>query len=95
MTILGSRLAPGTLGDRYLARTGFDSQQTDEPASEERRRTDYLDAPVPGDHGAHGRFDDEAKGGSAQLWLARHRGVLAAAGAGALAAAGAAVAARR
>jgi NAD(P)-dependent dehydrogenase (short-subunit alcohol dehydrogenase family) len=95
MTILGSRLAPGTLGDRYLARTGFDSQQTDEPASEERRRTDYLDAPVPGDHGAHGRFDDEAKRGSAQLWLARHRGVLAAAGAGALAAAGAAVAARR
>jgi NAD(P)-dependent dehydrogenase (short-subunit alcohol dehydrogenase family) len=95
MTILGSRLAPGTLGDRYLARTGFDSQQTDEPASEERRRTDYLDAPVPGDHGAHGRFGDEAKSGSAQLWLARHRGVLAAAGAGALAAAGAAVAARR
>jgi NAD(P)-dependent dehydrogenase (short-subunit alcohol dehydrogenase family) len=95
MTILGSRLAPGTLGDRYLAKTGFDSQQTNEPVSEERRRTDYLDAPVPGDHGAHGRFDDESKSGSAQLWMARNRGVIAAAGAGLVAAAGAAVATAR
>jgi NADP-dependent 3-hydroxy acid dehydrogenase YdfG len=42
VTILGSRLAPGFIGDRYLARTGFDSQQTPDPVDEHRRDTDYL-----------------------------------------------------
>src|SRR4051794_9780467 len=93
LTILGTRLAPGAIGDRYLARTGVDGQQTDQPADEERRRTDYLFSPVPGDHGAHGQFGPESKSASAQTWLAEHRGVLAAAGGGALAAAGAAIAA--
>ena len=91
--IVGSRLAPGGLLDRYLARTGFDSQQTDQPVDEHRRETDYLFAPVPGDHGAHGDFGDEASERSAQLWLAHHRAAVAAAGAGALAAAGATAAA--
>lgn len=58
-TIAGSFLAPGFL-DRYLARTAFDGQQTDEPVSEERVRTDYLYSPVPGDYGVHGAFDGEA-----------------------------------
>jgi short-subunit dehydrogenase len=83
--ILGQRIAPGLL-DRYLARTGFDSQQTDEPAAAERR--DNLEEPMPGDLGTHGRFDDRAHGRSAQAWLSRHRRALAgavAAGAGALA----------
>jgi len=94
VTILGSRLTPGIIGDRYLARTGFDSQQTSDPVDGHRRRTDYLFSPVRGDHGAHGPFADEAKPRSAQVWLAEHRGVVAAgagAVAGALAAAGAAV----
>jgi NAD(P)-dependent dehydrogenase (short-subunit alcohol dehydrogenase family) len=91
MTILGSRLAPGTLADRYLARTGFDGQQTDEPAGEERRRRDYLFEPLPGDHGAHGDFDGESSDRSRQVWLAEHRKLIA--GAGVLAAAGAAAAA--
>jgi NAD(P)-dependent dehydrogenase (short-subunit alcohol dehydrogenase family) len=90
MTILGSRLAPGTLADRYLARTGFDGQQTDEPAGEERRRRDYLFEPLPGDHGAHGDFDGESSDRSRQVWLAEHRKLIA--GAGVLAAAGAVVA---
>jgi NADP-dependent 3-hydroxy acid dehydrogenase YdfG len=95
MTIVGNRLAPW-LADRYLARTGYDSQQTAEPAGPAREHTDYLDAPLPGDHGSHGEFDDEAKERSPQLWLAEHRRALtAAAGAGAAAAAGAAVLARR
>ena len=97
VTILGSRLTPGIIGDRYLARTGLDSQQTHDPVDEHRRETDYLFSPVRGDHGAHGPFADEAKPRSAQVWLAEHRGVVAAgagAVAGALAAAGA-VAARR
>jgi NADP-dependent 3-hydroxy acid dehydrogenase YdfG len=88
MTILGSRLAPGWIGDRYLAKSGFDSQQTDEPADERRRETDYLVSPVPGDHGAHGTFGDEAKPRSRQVFIAEHRGAIA----GALAAGAAAVA---
>ena len=91
LTILGTRLAPGWIGDVYLAKTGFDGQQTNEPATEERRSRDYLFAPLPGDHGAHGTFGDESKPRSRQVWLAERRNVLA--GAGALAAAGAAVAA--
>ena len=79
-TIIGNRLAPG-LADRYLARTGFDSQQTDQPASSARRHTDYLDTPLPGDHGAHGDFEDEAHPRSVQLWATRHRRALAAAAA--------------
>jgi NAD(P)-dependent dehydrogenase (short-subunit alcohol dehydrogenase family) len=95
LTIVGNRLAPW-VADRYLARTGYDSQQTDEPAGPHRLETDYVNAPLPGDHGSHGPFDDEAKARSPQLWLAEHRRALTAAGAaGAAAAAGAAVLARR
>ncbi|HEY1479882.1 MAG TPA: SDR family NAD(P)-dependent oxidoreductase [Gaiellales bacterium] len=46
--IVGRRIAPGPL-DRYLARTGFASQQTTEPA--DRERPDDLDHPFPGDLG--------------------------------------------
>src|SRR4051794_21394145 len=92
MTILGTRLAPGIVGDRYLAKTGFDGQQTDEPVDEHRRETDYLFSPVPGDHGHRGPFGDEAKPRSTQVWLAEHRGAIAGAiAAGALGAATAAL----
>src|SRR3954471_7852400 len=95
MTILGSRLAPGWIGDRYLAKSGSDSQQTDEPADERRRKTDYLFSPVPGDHGAHGTFGDEAKPRSREVWLAEHRSAIAAGlAAGAAAVAGAALSRR-
>ncbi len=81
--ILGNRVAPRLL-DRYLARTGFTSQQSDEPA--ERDRPDNLWAPVDGegrgDHGAHGAFDDRAKASSSELWAATHRTVLAGAATG-------------
>jgi NADP-dependent 3-hydroxy acid dehydrogenase YdfG len=56
--IWGSKLAP-SIADRYLARTGYDAQQTDEP--EDPDRPDNLFEPVPGDRGAHGRFDEAAK----------------------------------
>src|SRR5262249_53750834 len=60
-----TRVAAPGLGDHYLAETGFDSQMTDEP--EDRGRPDNLWAPVPGDFGAHGVFDDRAKDTSLQL----------------------------
>jgi len=65
-TIVGNKIAPG-LADRYLARHGFADQQTDEP--EEPRRPDNLFEPVPGDVGAHGRFDDRARDRSLLLDL--------------------------
>jgi len=56
--IIGQKLAPG-LVDRYLAKTGYSAQQTDEPVSPDRR--DNLYEPVPGDQGAHGRFDSRSR----------------------------------
>jgi NAD(P)-dependent dehydrogenase (short-subunit alcohol dehydrogenase family) len=64
--IVGERLVPALL-DRYLARTGYGAQQRSTPADERRRTTDYLFEPVPGDHGAHGAFDSEARTGDPQL----------------------------
>ncbi|KGH45228.1 short-chain dehydrogenase [Modestobacter caceresii] len=74
-TILGSRVAGGLL-DHYLGRTGYSSQQTDEPADPDA--PNYLFSPVPGDHGTHGPFDDRAHGRSVQLPLSLHRSALAA-----------------
>ena len=71
--IWGDRLA-SPLVDRYLARTGFSGQQSGTPVSPDRR--DNLYQPVPGDHGAHGRFDDEARTSSSQLWVTKHRVLL-------------------
>jgi NADP-dependent 3-hydroxy acid dehydrogenase YdfG len=79
--IVGNAVVPG-LADRYLARTGFDAQQTDEP---ERDRPDNLFDPVPGDQAAHGPFDAQARPRSLQLWATTHRRLLGLAGASALA----------
>jgi NAD(P)-dependent dehydrogenase (short-subunit alcohol dehydrogenase family) len=63
-TILGERLAAPLL-DAFLGKTGFKSQQVDEPETHDR--PDNLYDPVPGDHGSHGAFDDKAKSASRQL----------------------------
>src|SRR5687767_4253384 len=68
--ILGDKIAPGLL-DRFLARMGYESQQTSEP--EDPTRPDNLWMPVSGDHGAHGRFDARAQGVSLQVWATQHR----------------------
>jgi hypothetical protein len=82
-TIIGNRVAPGLL-DRYLARTGFASQQTEQPP-EPRDHTNLFE-PLPGDPGPHGTFDARAHAHSPQAWLGRHRrGALAAAVGGAAA----------
>src|SRR5579859_511080 len=78
-TLLANRVVPAVL-DRYLARTGYGSQQTSEPADPDR--PENLLYPVDGvnghDHGAHGAFDDRSHGRSAQAWLSRHAGLSAA-----------------
>ncbi|MFL6198465.1 MAG: SDR family oxidoreductase [Thermoanaerobaculia bacterium] len=72
--IVGDKIAPG-YADRYLAKNGYDSQQYGGLA--DPHRADNLWEPVPGDHGAHGTFDERAKGRSVQLWANLHRGWLA------------------
>jgi NAD(P)-dependent dehydrogenase (short-subunit alcohol dehydrogenase family) len=74
LTLLGNALAPG-FADRYLARTGFGSQQTGERVQPER--PDNLFKPLPGAGAAHGAFDDQAKSRSVQWELTRHRRLLA------------------
>jgi NAD(P)-dependent dehydrogenase (short-subunit alcohol dehydrogenase family) len=73
-TIIGNKIAAGLL-DRYLARTGFDSQQTDTPVEADRPDNlwEALDGgPQARDFGAHGIFDDRSHQKSAQAWLSRH-----------------------
>jgi NAD(P)-dependent dehydrogenase (short-subunit alcohol dehydrogenase family) len=72
--IIGNKLVPG-FADWYLARTGYESQQTNVPAAP--NRPNNLWEPVPGDHGAHGTFDARAREHSLQLWADTHRGWLA------------------
>ncbi len=88
MTILSNKLAPG-LGDHYLSRTGYESQQAAEPA--QRGRPDNLFEPLPVDHGVHGRFDREARSHSMQLWATKHRRPLAMLGLAAVVAAAGAI----
>ena len=80
--IVAQKLAPG-LADRYLARTGYGSQQIpDMPV--EPGRPDNLFEPVPSQAATHGMFDARATSQSNQLWANTHRGLIA----GALGAAG-------
>jgi NAD(P)-dependent dehydrogenase (short-subunit alcohol dehydrogenase family) len=69
--VIANRLVPGLL-DRYLARRGFVVQQADE--SIEADRPHNLFEPVPGDFGARGEFDDQAKKDSVLWRLTRRRG---------------------
>jgi len=73
--IVGNNFMPG-LGDHYLGKHGYDAQMIDEP--EEPGRPDNLWQPLPGDHGAHGVFDDRAKNVSIEMQLNKRRGWIAA-----------------
>jgi NAD(P)-dependent dehydrogenase (short-subunit alcohol dehydrogenase family) len=77
--IVGDRVAPG-LADRYLARHGYDAQQTSEP--EDPQRLHNLWSPVDDsrDFGAHGRFDAAARSSSLELVVSKHHRAFAAAG---------------
>ncbi|GAB3529743.1 SDR family oxidoreductase [Pontibacter brevis] len=68
--IIGNKIAPW-YADYVLANNAFEGQQTDEP--EDPNRDHNLWEPLPGDHGAHGSFDDQATYSSPQVWLSLHR----------------------
>ena len=83
--IFGNKLVP-SYGDHYLAKNGYDAQQHDGP--EDPNRPNNLWEPVPGDHGAHGAFDDRASYSSSELLLETHpKWLLTAVAAGLVAAA--------
>ena len=93
-TILANRVVPALL-DRYLARTGYGSQQTgDRESGQSGNLWEPVDDPRGGDHGAHGEFDGQAHPRSAQLFLSHHPVAATAAGAAATAAAVTALASR-
>jgi NAD(P)-dependent dehydrogenase (short-subunit alcohol dehydrogenase family) len=76
-TIIGNRLAGGLL-DRYLARTGVSSQQTDEkrPTDQPTNLWEPADGAGGHDYGAHGPFDGRAHAHSPQQWASQHRRAL-------------------
>ncbi len=69
-TIVGNKILPGYL-DHYLAKIGYDGQQTDQPVSANRKNNLYQ--PLPGDHGARGNFDATSTDFSAEVWMATHK----------------------
>src|SRR4051794_21086703 len=84
-TLAANALAPGLL-DRYLARTGFDSQQTDRPRDPDAPANLFEPADGTGgrDFGVHGVFGDRTVSWDPQLWASRHHGVLGSAAAAAV-----------
>jgi NADP-dependent 3-hydroxy acid dehydrogenase YdfG len=68
--IQAQKFFPGLL-DRYLGRTGYDSQQYDGLA--DPNRPNNLWEPLPGDFGAHGEFDARAHARSWQSTLNLNR----------------------
>lgn len=73
--IVANKIAPSLL-DRYLARTGIESQQYD--GAVPPGRADNLWEPVGADFGAHGEFDSLARPRSWQWWASKHRRGIAA-----------------
>jgi short-subunit dehydrogenase len=68
--IWANRIAPG-FADRYLAKHGYSAQTSSQPLPPDHRGN--LWEPVKGDYGAHGRFDDQARSGSWEMFTDRHR----------------------
>jgi NAD(P)-dependent dehydrogenase (short-subunit alcohol dehydrogenase family) len=77
-TLAANAVAPGLL-DRYLARTGFSSQQTQEPQPPDAPANLWEPADRGRDFGTHGRFDGKSTSRSPQLWASQHHGLLGAA----------------
>lgn len=68
--ILANRIAPGLI-DRYLATAGYSGQLADQPTAPNAPAN--LFEPVPGDYSAHGRFDDQSRNHSWEMFTDRHK----------------------
>jgi NAD(P)-dependent dehydrogenase (short-subunit alcohol dehydrogenase family) len=88
-TLIANKFAAGIL-DRYLARTGYKSQQTDQPRDPNQpvNLWEPADSEQGHDFGAHGVFDTKSTRRSYQLWASQHHGLLGAAAAATAAAVG-------
>jgi NAD(P)-dependent dehydrogenase (short-subunit alcohol dehydrogenase family) len=75
LTLIANKFAAGLL-DRYLARTGYESQQADLPNEQATNLWGPADDRSR-DYGSHGVFDDRSTGRSYQVWASRHRGLVA------------------
>lgn len=71
--IIGNKLAPW-YADWVLSRNGYKGQMTEVP--EEPNRKNNLWEPLPGDHGAHGNFDETSKRSSTVTWISLHKRAL-------------------
>lgn len=71
--IIGNKIAPW-YADKVLADTGYDGQQTNEPA--DAQQVNNLWEPVPGDRGAYGDFGTIAAHKSTTLWVSLHRNLV-------------------
>jgi NAD(P)-dependent dehydrogenase (short-subunit alcohol dehydrogenase family) len=78
VTLLLNAVVPGLL-DRYLARSAFSGQQTEQPRQpgDPENLWQPADSRSGHDFGAHGRFDEQATSRDPQPWLSRHHTVLA------------------
>ena len=76
--ILANRIAPGLI-DKYLASSGYSGQLAHEATGPDAPAN--LFEPVPGPYGAHGRFDEQARSGSWEMFTDRHRSAFFAAAA--------------
>jgi short-subunit dehydrogenase len=68
--ILANRIAPGLI-DTYLASAGYKGQLTEEKLAADAP-ANLFDS-VPGNYGAHGRFDGQSRLGSWEMFTDRHR----------------------
>ncbi|WP_422750191.1 SDR family oxidoreductase [Mycobacterium sp. WMMD1722] len=77
-TLIGQRVCPPLL-DRYLAKTGVSSQQTDERVERDGGNLfTAMDEQAGQDYGAHGVFDGRAIGRSPAWWIRSHPRAVAA-----------------
>ncbi len=81
IVIQANKLVPG-IGDWYLGKTGFKSQQTQQPVDPAAPNNLWQPVDNRRDYGAHGTFDAQAIGKSWQVWADTHRGMLSVLGAG-------------
>jgi short-subunit dehydrogenase len=70
---LGEKVIPGML-DHYLSKAAWNGAMLPEPADPDK--PDNFWEPLPGDHGAHGPFDEKARRFSIQFWASKNRTTL-------------------